>query len=486
MLRKIDLDKIKRNIVTLIIPFSMLFILYLLIMAQNIEYNKYSILLIGILSFFMAFFVSYLLYSIFRNIRLEKGMVKQNIIQFILLVLIYYLITLYLSVMVFGTLHGFLPENVWKTFPEYEIYLIPTLSLSMLLLYRILGMFEKDIELLPKLTLSPKEMSDIIRDIFMGILVISTAIVFSIEVGVYTITKNISEFNLFALTSSLIVASIELSFWSFKNYLLNDIQLEVTEFQPHPVKEKRKFQIKLENIFCEHRNLFNVAIIFVLLVLFAIFTSVTPQTCYNATVLDVNVTEISTNNTILSINETDALVPLVIVNSKEKPLSERIEYMIENNVVSYQFLNKSLEVSTNSETYPLMMQRSWFGPDSPSLNCYPSDYDAVIFYALYTNGYSSFKLTNNFQDRGTVVFADKYFFNLNHKSNVAIIMHVTGTTLSPVDYEITIVTMNETVGNSIKEILEDDRRKANIMVIHDDPVRYSPFNCSLTENTKIT
>ena len=232
--------------------------------------------------------------------------------------------------------------------------------------------------------------------------------------------------------------------------------------------------------------MFNVAILLVLMVLFAIFTSVTPQTCYNATVLDVNVTEISTNNTILSINETEAMVPLVIVDSKEKPLSERIEYMIENNVVSHKFLNKSLKVSTSLETYPLMMQRSRFGPDSPSLNCYPSDYDAVIFYALYVNGYSSFKVANNFQDYGTMVFADKYFFNLNYKNNVAIIMHVTGTTLSPVDYEITIVTMNETVGNNIKETLEEDRRKANIVVIYDDPVRFSPFNCSLTEDTKIT
>ena len=176
-----------------------------------------------------------------------------------------------------------------------------------------------------------------------------------------------------------------------------------------------------------------------------------------------------------------------MADSKEYPSTERIEFLSE--LVSYKFLNKSLEVSSKSETFPLMVERRGVVPNSlnetiklkNSLNCYPSDYDTLIIYALYKNGYPNFKLTCNFQDSGTMVTADKTFFNLNNKSNIAIYMHVTGTTITVVDYEIKIVTLNETIGKNIKNLIQEDIKKANIVLINEDPVKILPFNCSLTK-----
>lgn len=492
------LKKINSILVRLIFLLFVILLPFIPILAQQIEYNKYLILLNGILIFFSGIFSVYLLYLIFINIQLEKGKIKQNIIRYVILIFIYYLITLLICVGIFSALSSLLSENLWETYPEYETYLVPTISLSMLLLCRILGFFERGIDLCfptissKSFSISPKEMKRIISDIIIGILFISMISVVFIGAGISNITENIVAFNLFVFTASIIVVSVEISIWYLRNNFQDEIHKRIS-YHTHSANEKGKLYNKIKNLTDKHPKLVYLSfVIFIILavILLIIITPKTFQICNDTTIIEVTVTEIRTNNTETSINETGAIIPLVIIENKQKPLTERIEYLGDENLISYEFLNKSLEVSTKTGIFPLMIRSNKVGSNSSkttvnlknSLNCYPQDYDATIIYALYNNGYHNFSLACSFQDYGTMVFADKIFFNLDNKNNIAIYLHITGTTLSATDFTITIMTLNETVGKNIKVLLEEDRTKANIVFINEDPMNYVPFNCSAIKN----
>ena len=139
--------------------------------------------------------------------------------------------------------------------------------------------------------------------------------------------------------------------------------------------------------------------------------------------------------------------------------------------------------------YPLMVKNTGTGFNasnnilnlSSSLNCYPADYDNIIIYSLYKNGYPKFNLVCTFQDYGTMVFANKIFFNINNDNNVAIQISVQGATYAVTNYDIGIVTLNQTLGENIKNLMEEDRKKANIVLINEDPMKLPPFNCSYVE-----
>ncbi len=478
----------KRNVAPLIFLGFVLLLLFIPILAQKLEYNKYVILLFGILMFSSAIFFSSLVFISFKNLKFEDGKLKQNFIAVILLIFFYYFITLLISVGIFGTLSSFLSESFWKNFPEYGTFLIPTISLSMLLLYRILGLFGQEVVLKPARAneknseiirtfneaLSPKEMRDRVRDLIVGTLFISSIAIFFMGAGVFTFTKYVFAFNLFALISSPIVVSIELLIRYFKNNLHNEFQLDIVKVKSsqHPIKVKAKLHNRVASI------IFTFVLITALIYAFAWVVKYQNAAGSNSAVLNISVKEISINITKPSINETDAVIPLANINGEEKPLTERLDYLVNNNLASYEFLNKSLEVSTKQETYPLNTTLRF----QNSLNCYPPDYDTIIIYAFYKNGYSNFRLACNYQDYGTEVFAEKFFFNLNNNDNVVIDLKVNGATFTVIDYEIKIITLNETLGKNIKNLLEEDRNKANITLISENPIRRPVFNSVRLQN----
>ena len=489
-------NKIEKILVNLIFPFFAILLISIPILAQQIEYNRYLILLYGILQSFGAILTGYLIHLFFINIQLGKNQIRQNIIRYIILILTYFVITILISIGLFSALSSLLAENIWQMYPEYETYVIPTISLSMLLFCRIFGFFEKDIELpMPTISsnlflISPKDIKKITSDIIIGILIMSIVSIVFIGAGISNITENIVAFNIFVFTASIIVASIDILIWYLKDDFKCKIYNAMTSHS-HSVKEKGKLQKQIKNLTNKYPKLVYLlyAIIILAFIMLIIISPKTSLICSNTTVIEVNVAEINTNTTETSINETNALIPLVIIENEKKPLTDRIKYLSDGNLISYRFLNRSLEISTKTGMYPLII-KSKVGSNSSktiknpknSLNCYPQDYDATIIYALYNNGYHNFSLACDYQDYGTMVFADKTFFNLENKNNIAIHLHVTGTTLSIVDFKITIVTLNETAGKNIKVLLEEDRAKANIEFINNDPKNYAPFNCPITEN----
>ena len=332
-------------------------IIFVPILAQNYEYNKILTLLNGILLLFFAIFVSYLIFSTFTNIKLEKGKIKQIIFRFFVLVFLYHFITLIISIGIFGTISVFLPEKVSELFPEYEIYMVPTLSLSLLFLYRIFGLLEMELKLpLPPMILSntilisSKEMRRFLVDFIVGLLIMSMIAMFFFGAGIYTISKYVLELNLFVLTSSFVVASIELSIWYLKNYFSDGIK-DIRNNQALFFEPNEDLENKIKNFvqkIPKSISILSLVVLFAVIILFSPSQSDNSPICCNTTVLEVNISEMAIKSTKITINEKSAKIPLLLVDGKQKPLTDRTEYLINNNIFSHEFINKSLKVSTEN------------------------------------------------------------------------------------------------------------------------------------------
>jgi hypothetical protein len=212
---------LKNKLSTFIFCLFLILPLYVVISYQNNEYNKYYILLYSLISFAMIFIFTCLSLALFEA-KFRWKTIKQKIVSFIVLVLIYYLSVSFLAIGTYSILNSFFPKTTWEIYPEYGTYMIPSFCLSILLLYRMLYLLElhgKEFSLFDSLELpfeikiprQIKEIKDILKGFIVGILLVSFSVVAFSKSQISIVTSNIGEFHLFSLVSSIIVAFIEFS-----------------------------------------------------------------------------------------------------------------------------------------------------------------------------------------------------------------------------------------------------------------------------------
>lgn len=496
----------RNKIASLLFRLILILSIFAPIYFQKYEYNKYVILFNGILLFIVVFFLVFFIVALLE-IKLNWGSAKQFFVSYFALVFVYFIIALSLNLGVYSTLNSFFPEAIWESYPEYGTYMIPTFSLSMVLTYRILNDYYFS-ELAHKLTDSfvfpfgieiqfpIKEMKSIMKSFIIGLLFISFSVIGFSETTPAIITDNLDEFIVFSFISSITVASIELLILFLKNYLPPEEIKDLAIHMFHPGQTNKEYNKKLKKIAPNEKRKFLYICIFTIILLSIAFVSQNsnPVTsgCYNATVLEIDIKEIDTEIKQTSINDTSAIIPLVTIADKEKPLTNRIEDLKNNGFSNIEYSNKALDVSTGTIMYPLTLnvrekELSYSNKTVylyTSLDAFPSDYDASIIYSFYKTGYKKCYLTSEFRDHVTMVFAKKIFFNLDEENRVAVIIDVTGYTTSIGNYDITILTSNQTIGKEIKNILEHDQSKANVQLLDSDPINLQLFNSSTISNTQ--
>ncbi|WP_407282528.1 hypothetical protein V7O61_05170 [Methanolobus sp. WCC1] len=487
---------LKNKLSTFIFCLFLILPLYVVISYQNNEYNKYYILLYSLISFAMIFIFTCLSLALFEA-KFRWKTIKQKIVSFIVLVLIYYLSVSFLAIGTYSILNSFFPKTTWEIYPEYGTYMIPSFCLSILLLYRMLYLLElhgKEFSLFDSLELpfeikiprQIKEIKDILKGFIVGILLVSFSVVAFSKSQISIVTSNIGEFHLFSLVSSIIVAFIEFS-----------VLFMIVHFPSAPLKNQNEIYPIRENqrskyirILDENKKVryafYFVSILLVVALLFFSPNEVVEQV-QNVTVLEINFQVINSNVSHTSISNMGSIVPLVFVNEKQKPLTERMTGLMENNLGDISYSGKALEITTTNTIMPLTLKVRNNLADktidmSNSLNTFPSDYDTAIIYSFYNTGYNKCYSVSTFQDSGTMVSGNKIFFNFDEEDNIAVFLDAEGTTLAVYDYDVTIVTLNQTIGTEVKDNLEYDRNTASIRLLLSDPTELKIFNTSKTSS----
>jgi hypothetical protein len=331
-----------------------------------------------------------------------------------------------------------------------------------------------------------KEIKDILKGFIVGILLVSFSVVAFSKSQISIVTSNIGEFHLFSLVSSIIVAFIEFS-----------VLFMIVHFPSAPLKNQNEIYPIRENqrskyirILDENKKVryafYFVSILLVVALLFFSPNEVVEQV-QNVTVLEINFQVINSNVSHTSISNMGSIVPLVFVNEKQKPLTERMTGLMENNLGDISYSGKALEITTTNTIMPLTLKVRNNLADktidmSNSLNTFPSDYDTAIIYSFYNTGYNKCYSVSTFQDSGTMVSGNKIFFNFDEEDNIAVFLDAEGTTLAVYDYDVTIVTLNQTIGTEVKDNLEYDRNTASIRLLLSDPTELKIFNTSKTSS----
>jgi hypothetical protein len=256
----------------------------------------------------------------------------------------------------------------------------------------------------------------------------------------------------------------------------------------YPIRENQRS--KYIRILDENKKVryafYFVSILLVVALLFFSPNEVVEQV-QNVTVLEINFQVINSNVSHTSISNMGSIVPLVFVNEKQKPLTERMTGLMENNLGDISYSGKALEITTTNTIMPLTLKVRNNLADktidmSNSLNTFPSDYDTAIIYSFYNTGYNKCYSVSTFQDSGTMVSGNKIFFNFDEEDNIAVFLDAEGTTLAVYDYDVTIVTLNQTIGTEVKDNLEYDRNTASIRLLLSDPTELKIFNTSKTSS----
>ncbi len=478
--------------------FLSLLVISVPILSQSHEYNQYLNLLYLIIKISIAVVIISLSISLL-NVEFTKETVRQQIVAFLLLVFIYYYFASFVSLGVHGTISSFYSENVSEIYPEYGTYLIPAFSLSILFVYRLFDFFiRKDnlkdlqISLLSgaSFKISFTQVRNPLKGIIIGVLFLSLLSIFLSDIRISTISTNMIEFHLFALISSFIVASLE-EVIHFISLNLRPIKLYDEDLQPAEAEKQKPSKI---NEFVDKHKTVSIflGVGAVVLVAFMVSTVNFPdEQCCNTTVLEISVEEIDSTAKKTFVNDTYALIPLVTINDQEKPLTERTEHLVSNKLVTFDYSERSLVVSTKKTTIPLLLVTNQDFASSSNeavdmskvLNSFPADYDISVIYSLYKNGHEKFYAAGLFQDSGTMVNAEKFFFAIDtNKSNVAIFINGGGTTFVRHPSKIHIVSLNETFSAGLVNLLEFERKENEIEVIGDDPLLLPLFNCSINQS----
>ena len=490
-----DSLSLKNRIASLLLVTLFLLIMFMFISYQNNSYGKYPILFYSLVNFGVVVTGTYI-YLVLLELKFELKNINVN--SFITLIIIYFMCALSLSFGAYNILNSFFSETVWETYPEYGTYMIPSFGLSMVLIYRILNSFEvseKENELPDsieffsgiKIPIQIKEMKSILNGFIIGTFFISLiAIIFS-KSRISMMTVNILESYIFLLVCSTIFVLIELSILFIHAYYPRVSQSDLE------VVNEKKNDVLSEYIRKHKKVRYALYIVLIVMFIIVLLNITNPhqmnQQLVNTTVLEINIKEIDSEVTKTCINNSAGVIPLVTINGVEKPLTERMKGLIENNLGNAEYTHRALDISTRKTTYPLKFKVSdeFLSSNksidlSNSLDLFPVDYDATIIYSLYKMGYEKCYSLNDFRDSGTIVIAHKAFFNLEDEDNIAIFINVNGGTFAVHTYDITIITANQTMGTEIKNILEYDNERAKINILNTDPVEYKLFNSSMTEN----
>lgn len=451
---KVDSKKVIYRLLTILL----LSILLVKPIAQKYYYNKYSIFLSGTLMFCILFFMSYFLFHHITSIRLERNNLKKNVGIIAQLIVFYSFFTLFMFWGVFGVLSGLVSNDTLDNNPEYAAYIIPTLSGSMLFLYRVLGMFENDKYIqIHQINISIFDVKRVLGDWLIGIfvLVIPIVTVASIAGNNDTLTMGTLTLGTILAFSTILVIIETVIWWCLNN----------------PPIEYKYEEFVRNNIFF---GFFTIGLISLIALIIMSFINAPAVVYQNATTLSVSVTEVNTQEIHLWVNDTAAIIPLLIVEGKERPLTGKLGYWVDENIKPYNSLNISLKVSTKPDNYPINPNVK----TTPILNCEPADYDSIIIYTLYKSGHHELRSTCVFRDRATLVFKDKFFFDFN--STEKVLIHVSSTDGAigePVGYDIEVVTQNATLGNHIKSAIKelDDSRKAGVIFVNNDPEKRPLF-----------
>lgn len=451
---------------------------FLRILGQKDTGNPYATLLNIILEFFVAFLFAYLSFKVFTK-RKFVGNLKIDLINFIIVIFLYFVLSYYISLNIssaFSNNLEFNPKNI-----EFLYYVVPAVSIAFLFIFRLFNSVENTINIFGIIQIDPSEVSNISKEIIIGIFILSVIGNVFFSGGIYALS-NLLDFvtipNLLVVFFfSFIVSFLEILIFYLRKYLLAEIK-DVSE----PILSKDS----LKNIILFGVFLLPMTIVSIL----AMNNPVSEFShCFDIDVANLNSNIVESDQKIILEKSNNFEIPLIKINSSSYPMTNRISTLLSSSLINPNYENKALSINITKGFFKLNYSLPVNYTDfvnkkteiqKPNIDFLSTnkDYDTVILYSLTINGYNNIKYFSTFTDYFFRTNEQKFFLNLNNRYNdIAVVSDLQGGIYILDNYNIIIISQNATISNSVKNILNSYDGKVKVITVDKNPHNYYPLNC---------
>ena len=466
-----------KTLIGVIIIFIFIFCLpFLRILGQKDTGNIYVYLLNGIFEFIVAFLFGYILFKKFEDIKL-LGNIKSDLIKLIFIIILYWILSSFIIANISSSF-GNLSLNIKNI--ELKYLLIPTFSISILFIFRLFNYAKNPIDL-KFIKIDSQEISDVTKDIIIGIIIVTITTTVLFSEGIYPLS-NLLGFLILPNTIVVLFFSVITSFIEFFIFYFE-------KFFPQELNE-------LKELFNKNylKGLVFYSIIFFIISASFLYFMNTPTRNSYSHCFDIKVANFSfelinrTDNSLIK-TEKEVVIPIINIYNYQYPLTDKILELSKSGIFNLYYENQSLSVKIDTSDFRLNYSLTFnytenpnitFGIEKPAYDIFsfPPQYDNIVLYALYKNGYSYVNYYSTFTDIFVRAEAEKVFFNLgSDDNNIAIVINLQGGTYILDNYNIAIVSKNTTLSNSIKDFLISYAGKAQIFIVNEDPKSIFPLNC---------